>query len=173
MAKKIVTVETKSILFSFGDAGDVTFELDKVSPEMLVQLALHGGSQKGGDSYASAKSACEGTDIDPNVWAREQCQATIDQIYAGDWSVRRAGGGTSVTDLARALAEVMPDVSEADAAERLADATKEDKAALRKHPAVKAVLERLRAERATAKAEAAEAAAGDTDGETISALLDF
>ena len=155
MAKKTVTVETKSIQFSFGDAGEVTFDLTKCSDEMLTQLALHGASQKGGDSYASAKSATDGTDIDPNEWALGQCQATIDQIYAGDWSVRRAGGGTSVTDLARALAEVMPDVNEAEAAERLADASKEDKAALRAHPAVKAVMERLRAERATAKAEAA------------------
>lgn len=168
MAKKTVSVETKTVEFAFGDAGEVTFELDKVSPEMLIQLALHGASQKGGDSYASAKSACEGTDIDPNVWAREQVQGVIEQIYANDWTVRRAGGGTAVTDLARALAEVMPDVSEADAAERLSDATKEDKAALRKHPAVKAVLERLRAERAAAKAEAAEAAAAD--GDAIPAL---
>lgn len=173
MAKKSVQVENKAVEFEFANAGIVRFELSKVSDEMLTQLALHGASQKGGDSYASAKSATEGTDIDPNEWAFEQCQATVDQIYAGDWSVRRAGGGATITDLVRALAEVMPDVTESDAATRLADASKEDKAALRAHPAVKAVLERLRAERAAAKAEAAEAAATDTDGSTIAALSDL
>ena len=171
MAKKIVVVETKSVTFEFGEAGSVVFDLSKVSDEMLTQLALHGASQKGGDSYAGAKAATDGTDIDPNEWAKSECQRVIDQIYAGEWSVRRAGSGPGITDLARALAEVMPDVTEADAAERLADATREDKAALRKHPAIKAVLERLRAERAAAKAEAAEAAAGDAEVPSIDDIL--
>lgn len=163
MAKKIVSVENKTVTFDFGEAGEVVFDLSRVSPEMLTRLALHGASQKGGDSYASAKSATEGTDIDPNEWAKGQCEAAVEQVYNDDWSVRRAGGGSQITDLARALAEVMPDVSEADAAERLSDATKEEKASLRKHPAIKAVLERIRAERAAAKAAQAEAAAGDAD----------
>ena len=138
---------------------------------MLIQLALHGASQKAGDSYASAKSATDGTDIDPNDWAMEQCAATIEQLYNDDWSVRRAGGGTTITDLARALAEVMPEVSESDAAARLADASKEDKAALRSHPQVKAVLERLRAERATAKAEAAAKSADTSDAPALADLF--
>lgn len=171
MAKKTVSVETKSVSFEFGDAGTVIFDLSKVSDEMLTQLALHGASQKGGDSYAGAKSATDGTEIDPNEWAKSECQRVIEQIYAGEWTVRRASGGPGVTDLARAIAEVMPDFSEADAAERLADASKEEKAALRKHPQIKAVLERLRAERAAAKAESAEAAAADTDAPSLSDLL--
>ena len=162
MAKKIVSVETKSVSFDFDSFGSVTFDLSKVSPEMLVQLALHGASQKGGDSYASARAQTEGTEVDPNQWAFEQCQATIDQIYSGDWSVRRASSGPTVNDLVRALVEVLG-ADESDAAERLSDATKEEKAALRKHPAIKAVLERLRAERAAAKADAAEKAA-DQEG---------
>ena len=171
MAKKTVAVETKSVSFDFGDAGTVVFNLSKVTDEMLIQLALHGVSQKGGDSYAGAKAATDGTDIDPNEWAMLECQGTIDQIYAGDWSVRRAGSGTTVTDLARALAEVLPDWTESDAAQRIADASKEDKAALRAHPDVKAVLERLRAERATAKAEAAAIVATETDGPSLQDIL--
>lgn len=168
MAKKTVSVETKTVVFEFGEAGNVTFDLSKVDDAMLTQLALHGASQKGGDSYAGAKSATDGTKIDPNEWAKAECQRVVEQIYAGEWTVRRASGGPGVTDLARALAEVMPDVTEAEAAERLADASKEDKAALRKHPQIKAVLERLRAERAQAKAEAAEAAAGEAEPLPIS-----
>lgn len=163
MAKKTVSVETKSVTFDFDDAGSITFDLTQVSDEMLIQLALHGASQKVGDTYAGAKAATEGTDIDPNEWAKGEAEAAIGQIYNDDWTVRKTGSGTGVTDLARALAEVMPDVTEQDAATRLADASKEDKAALRKHPAVKAVLERLRAERAAAKAESAEAAADASD----------
>lgn len=171
MAKKTVSVETKSVVFEFGEAGSVVFDLSKVSDEMLTQLALHGASQKGGDSYAGAKTATDGTSIDPDEWARNECQRVVEQIYAGEWTVRRASGGPGITDLARALAEVMPDVTEAEAAERLAEASKEDKAALRKHPAVAAVLQRLKAERAAAKLEQAEAAAADSDLQTLSGLF--
>ena len=162
MAKKQVAVETKSVSFSFDEAGSVTFDLTKVSDEMLTQLALHGASQKVGDTYAGAKSATEGTSIDPNEWALGEAAAAIEQIYSGDWTVRRAGSGPGITDLARALSEVYG-ISEAEAAEKLGEAEKDDKAAIRKIPQVKAVLERLRAERATAKAEAADAASDETD----------
>lgn len=171
MAKKIVSVETKSVTFDFGDSGSSVFDLSKVSAEMLTQLALHGASQKGGDSYASAKSATEGTDMSPEDWAKSQVDGVIEQLYNDDWSVRRAGGAGSITDLARALSEVMDDVDEAAAAARLTDASKEDKAALRAHPQVKAVLERLRAERAMAKADAAETAATADDVTPLSELF--
>ena len=163
MAKKIVAVETGTVTFDFGEAGSVVFDVNKCSEEMKLQLMLHGASQKVGDTYAGAKQATDGTEIEPEVWAHGEAVAAVDKIYAGDWNVRRASGGPGITDLARALAEAMPDVTEAEAAERLADASKEDKAALRKHPKIKAVLERLRAERAAAKAEAAEAAAGEAE----------
>lgn len=160
MARKTIDVVAQTVVFDFDEAGTVGFELSRCTPEMVIQLALHGLSQKAGDAYAGAKAATDGTAIDPNVWAMQQAADTIEQVYAGNWTVRTPGAGAAISDLARALAEVMPDVTEAEAAERLSEASKEDKAALRKHPAVKAVLERIKAERATAKAAAAEAAAG-------------
>jgi hypothetical protein len=67
---------------------------------MFVRLALHGASQKGGDSYAGAAEA-----ENPMAWARDAIKATIDQILAGDWRVVGVGG-PRVTLLARALARV-------------------------------------------------------------------
>lgn len=168
MAKKTVDLESKTVTFDFDDgATPVVFELGRCSKAMLVQLALHGGSQKGGDSYASAKKVCADTDIDPVAWSREQVEGVIDQLYNDDWTVRVPGAGVA-TDLATALAEAVNcEMSEAIA--RLSEASKEDRAALRKHPDIAAVLARIKSERASAKADAAAAKAGT--GEDLSAFM--
>lgn len=172
MAKKVISVETKSVSFDFDEAGIVTFDLSKVSDEMLIQLALHGASQKIGDNYAGAKAATDGTEIDPNVWSFGQAESARDQIYSGDWNVRRAGGGAgAVSDLARAVAEAFPDYSLEEAVAKIADCSKEEKAALRKFPAIAVVLERLKAERAAAKLERLEAEAADADSTTVMDIL--
>ncbi len=152
MAKKTVSLETKSVGFDFGEAGSVEVGLDQFDAEIVTRLALHGLSQKCGDSYASAKKATEGTDIDPAVWARGQVEAVVEQLVKKDWTTRTPGAGGAVTDLATALAEVVGCPVE-EAVARLADAEKEEKAGLRKHPDIAAVLSRIKAERAAAKAQ--------------------
>jgi len=152
MAKKIVDLSAQTVTFDFGDGNVETFQLSECSEEMKIQLALHGASQKGGDSYASAKKTCADTGIDPVAWSQEQASGVIKQLYDDDWTVRTPGAGTS-TDLAVAFEEVT--------GSPLADGLeKEDKAALRKHPDIAAVLARIKRERAEAKEKAAEAKVG-------------
>ncbi len=146
MAKKVTDVIAQTVTYDFGDGNVETLELSKCSPEMLTLLALHGGSQKVGDSYASAKKTCEGTEIDPVAWSQEQAASVIGQIYADDWTVRTPGTA-AITDLMVAFEEVtgqelMPDLD--------ADAKK----ALRAHPDIAAVLARIKSERAEKKAKA-------------------
>jgi len=166
MAKKSIDVENQTVTFDFGDGRVETFTLSGISDEMKIQLALHGASQKIGDSYASAKSQTEGTEIDPSDWSQGQAAGVIAQLLADDWTVR-AAGTSAVTDLATALAEAA-DCSVDEAVTRLVDADADEKKALRKHPGIAAVLARIKSERATAKLAQAEAKA-----ETGSDLSDF
>ena len=158
MTKKAINTESKTVTFDFGDETFETFDLSGVSDEIVTQLALHGASQKIGDSYAGAKAACAETGIDPTDYARGQVQGVIGQLLAGDWTVRTPGGQT-VTDLANALSEAVGCPLE-DAISRLADADADDKKALRAHPDIAAVLARIKSERAAVKAATAEAKAG-------------
>ncbi len=158
MTKKSINTESQTVVFDFGDDTIETFDLTAVTPEIMVQLALHGASQKIGDSYAGAKAACAESDIDPVDYAIGQVQGVIKQLLEGDWTVRTPGGQT-VTDLANALAEAVGCPLE-DAIARLTDADAEDKKALRAHPDIAAVLARIKSERAAKKAAEAEAKAG-------------
>ena len=67
---------------------------------MLVRLALHGASQKGGDSYAGAAN-----EQDPMAYAKASVEETLAGIMSGVWRVT-IGGGPRVTLLARALARI-------------------------------------------------------------------
>ena len=51
--KKSVSVENESVTFGF-EGNSVEFRLDQLSGEMITRLALHGLSQKLGDSYADS-----------------------------------------------------------------------------------------------------------------------
>ena len=50
--KKKIDVEAKTVTFTFEDDSTQVLELGNLTPEMQTQLALHGLSQKAGDSYA-------------------------------------------------------------------------------------------------------------------------
>lgn len=158
MAKKTVDLETQTVTFDFGDGRVETFQLSDCSDEMKIQLALHGASQKTGDSYASAKSQTEDTDIDPSVWSQGQAAGVIAQLYADDWTVRTPGTAAA-TDLATALAEAVGCELQ-QAVDRLAETEKDEKSALRKHPDVAIVLARIKSERAAAKLATAETKEG-------------
>lgn len=161
MAKKIVNLENKTVTFEV-DGNEAVFELDRCSPEMVIQLALHGASQKGGDSYAGAAAAVKDSDMSLTDYILTTVQGVIDQLYNDDWTVRVGGAGPRITDLARALAEAYG-VSEAEAAEKVGEIDADTKKAVRKHPAIKPILDRLAAERAAAKAEESEKAAGEAE----------
>ena len=160
MAKKVVSVEKQTVTFDFGDGRVETFTLNEMSDEMKIQLALHGASQKIGDSYASAKSQTEDTEIDPADWSQQQSAGVIKQLLADDWTVRTPGSA-AVSDLMAAFEEVT-------GKELTPDLGKDDKASLRKHPEIAAVLARLKSERADAKAKAMAAKAEGVEASDLS-----
>lgn len=160
MAKKIVSLETESVTFETG-MGSHTIELSELSPEMLKQCALHGISQKVGDSYANAKTATDDTEMTVEEYVEQCVVAGIQQLRDGDWTIRTGTAGPRVTDLARAIAEATGE-SEETVAEKLADADSDTKKALRADPAVAPILARIRAERAAKKAKEAESQTGES-----------
>jgi hypothetical protein len=143
---------TFSIVFTDGAQSEV--ELDSLPSHIVRILALHGLSQKLGDSYASVKGNV--------VEAKEKYEAVLNQLRAGDWKKSRAEGeGTSrVTELAAAIARLRnAPVEKANAL--IAAASAEQKKAWQGNAQVKALIAVIRAEKAQAKAEKAQAAAGD------------
>lgn len=72
--------------------------LSDLSKDMLARLALHGLSQKIGDSYAGAADA-----ENPTQYIKDAIRETIQQVVNGEWRVT-SPGGIRVSLLARALA---------------------------------------------------------------------
>ena len=152
--KKVKFCEKSSegtvVSFKFGNGTTLSIDLNDVPEETVSDLAIHGASQKIGDSYASA-----GGDY---AFAIASAEKVIENLLAGLWgSARAAGEGKkSSGELATALAALQgKDVAEVAAS--LETATDEQKKALRAHPAVKAKIAELRA----AKAQEALAKAGE------------
>ena len=143
--------------FKFGNDTVVSVDLSELSEEMQQELMIHGALQKIGDSYSSA-----GGDFAFGIAAAEK---VIENLRNGAWGSTRAGSGESKKssgELATALASLQgKDVATVVAA--LEAATDEQRKALRAHPAVKAKIAELRAE----KAKEALAKAGE------GALLNF
>jgi hypothetical protein len=145
-----------------------TFDLTKISAEMLERLALHGASQKIGDSYAGAKDSGE----DPLAYAKAAIQDTIKQLYSKEnggndtWSVARSGSGAPRTSiLIQAYAQVKG-VSIEDAQETIGALNDDEKKVVAGTKKVAAAMAQIRAEAAAAKARklAAEAAKEDEEG---------
>ena len=65
--KKSVSVENESVTFGF-EGNDVEFRLDQLPSEMVVRLALHGLSQKLGDSYADSTKVTDPEKAATDVW---------------------------------------------------------------------------------------------------------
>lgn len=155
MTKKAIDTAARTITFDLEDGSEpIVFDATKAPQAIREHAELHGFSQKIGDSYAGAAAAVEeGLYETPEAFIRDQIQRASEQLLSGDWNTRSGGaGGARVTDLAVALAEALGQPLE-DCVQRLDEASKEEKASVRKHPQVAAILSRIRAERAAAKAE--------------------
>jgi hypothetical protein len=139
------------------------FELTKVpgaetlDPNTMAgRLAIHGASQKIGDSYAGVAK-----ETDPLAMAKANVKDTIAQLYAGTWRVN-AGGGPRVNDLAVAISRVTGEPLEGEdgCIAYVAAMSEDDKKAERAKPKIKAALAAIAAEKAIERAKkAAEAAA--------------
>lgn len=99
--------EPAGVSFAFPDGHVETIRLSDLPRDMVERLAVHGLSQKGGDSYASA-----GSEENPLGAAKEWLKATLDDLRKGAWRVTTAGGFRA-TMLAKALARVTGQTIEA------------------------------------------------------------
>ena len=171
---KTVDVEARTVTFAAigtdAEGNEKTlfsrvFDANKVKPEILLRLALHGASQKVGDSYAGA-----GADdvADPLAFTQECVEETIKQLEAGDWRVG-ATGGPRVSDLAVAIAQLTGKPIE-EVSETLKTATDEQKKALRKDPRIAAAIAGIVAAKAAARAAKLAEGAEKAEGGLLDAL---
>lgn len=152
MLKEVILSETEggypSVRFDFRNGKTRSFTVDKLIP----QFAAHGASQKIGDETAGED------DVDDMVLAVDEI---IDRLNAGEWAVKREGGGfAGVSILMRALME-HTGKDEATIKAFLKPRSHAEKLALRAHGPVKAIVERLEAEKAAKAAGAAKVNAGE------------
>lgn len=153
MAKKATKAITDTgVGIDFENGEHLTVKLTQCSEEIVRRLALHGLSQKLGDSYAGAE-ADEAYGLAENVAQR---------LIAGDWQAARAsGGGTSrVSALVEALATATGKTID-EALAVIKEMSDDQKKQLRAHPSVTSELAKIAATKAAAKAEKAAVAAQD------------
>lgn len=152
-AKKFLTKLTpedvggkpRSVVFVLGNGVQVVGCLDDYTPAMVERLALHGLSQKIGDSTSGF---AKDRDFHSAFGAM---QTTEDNLRRELWS-NRTGGGTS--DLVQALAELQK--IELEQAQAMVDAMHEEQlATIKKHPAVKDAIAKIVAKRAKEAAKGA------------------
>lgn len=82
-AHKVVDMRARVVRWYFADGASATVGLDAFKEELQLAFALHGISQKFGDSYASATTVAE---------ARNAFDDLYDQLQNGDWEKKREGG---------------------------------------------------------------------------------
>lgn len=158
IAKKTVTCDgvTGRVQFDFMDGTTQRYGLNDLSEEMVIRLAVHGLSQKLGDTYAGATSVKE---------AKGMVEELFTAMVNGDWTIKGERTGTGGI-LAEALSVVTGQPLEA-CAEKLREMEEEQTKALKKNPQIKAVIAEINLERAKAKAKAT----ATDEGEDLSALF--
>lgn len=150
IAKKAVDEKAERVTFGFMDGEKLACNLQDLPDDMIRKLALHGLSQKVGDSYASATSIDEAKQNARSVWGN---------LVAGVWATKAARGGKFVEALARVTGKGYDECLAA-----WSGMDDKQKAELKKHPQMKKAIAEIEAENA---ARAAEAASGE-EAEAIS-----
>lgn len=132
----------EGVCFKFEDGSITDVKLEDFTHEMVVELAIHGLSQKLGDSYASAMNVTE---------AIQKFQITLEHLEAGDFNskARNSTGGVLAEALQRATSKPMEDVIAL-----LARMSEDDKKDLKTKPQIKSHLADIASEKATARAKA-------------------
>ena len=98
VAHKRIDAEGKSVTWYWADGSVNVVSLARFSEAIQLAYALHGLSQKLGDSYAS----CDGLEDSKTAMLE-----LLDQLEGGDWEKKREGGAKESGGLlARACAEV-------------------------------------------------------------------
>ncbi len=141
MAKIANKVKTpQSVTFTFEDKAGTTYEikLADFSDTIVQALAVHGISQKLGDSYSGITSVSE---------AIEKFEDTIANLKAGNFNVRASGSGNQL--LAEAVARIKG-LEVEEASKLLKDLDEEAIGKLKKHSTVKQTIVIIKGERASA-----------------------
>lgn len=139
---KAVDTENRTVTFYVKNGQMIVVELDKISEANQLRLALHGISQKVGDDAAG---------IDEPDDVAVALESMRDRLYGGEWSAERTKGEFSgVSDLVKAIVEVTGKAVES-VREGVKKMSAQEKAAVKANTRVKAVLDRLEAERLAKK----------------------
>ena len=134
----------RQVSFILGNGEKVVGDLDKFPADIVERLAIHGLSQKVGDSTSNLSKT---RDFHAAFGAMQEI---VDNLEKGLWSVR---GGNSTSDLVAALADLQG--SDTETVQAAIDAASEEQVAeLRKHPQIRAKILELQAERQKALAKA-------------------
>lgn len=141
IAKKVLV--DGGVRFEFADGSEMVAKLRDLPQEIVDRLAIHGLSQKIGDSYAGAND--KGWSV---ADCRDQALNVLNNLIDG---VFNAGGGSTGGILAEAVAALTG--KDLDEVREVIRAMSEDQVkALRKRVDVKAEVARIQAERAQARA---------------------
>lgn len=151
------------VTFKFPDDTEQSLDLSTLSPDVIMRLAIHGASQKIGDSFAGAAS-----EENPLAYAKGRVADVMKQLQNAEWRVTVAGGPRA-TLLARALARITGEDLE-DCIEVVENLEDEQKKALRKDPRIKQASADIKLEDAQ-KAKERAAAAGGVDNADAQADL--
>lgn len=146
LTPEMVGGKPRTVRFVLGNGVEVQGCLDNYSQEMFEKLAIHGLSQKIGDS---ASGFSKDRDFHGAFGAM---QGVEDNLRAGLWASK---GGSGTSDLVAVLADLQG-ASLEDAQAAVDKMTEDQLAAVRKHPAVKKGIADLQAARAAELAKAAE-----------------
>lgn len=144
VATKDTDAETGTLDVAFSTGETLQVALADLPENIRLELALHGLSQKVGDSYASVKGDA--------VAAYAAAKKVIEQLLAGEWRTARAAGeGKSrVSELAEAIAR-LKNVEVSVAAAAVAKAPEETLKLWRSNAKIKAIIAEIRAEKAAAR----------------------
>jgi hypothetical protein len=144
IATKALDFDTSSVEFNFSDGTVESVALADFPEDIQAHFALHGISQKLGDSYASSKG-----DV---AVAKASFASAVALLKGGEWRAGRAEGDAKprTTELAEAIARIKGKTV-AEIVTFLSTASEEQRKTLRSNDRVKAVIAVLRAEKAQAR----------------------
>lgn len=154
MAKIANKVLVKNgVRFDFLNGVTITALVDTFPENIVKRLAVHGLSQKIGDSYASAETMEE---------AVANARAVLNNLAADLWATKTVRGGKIVEALVRVTGKSYDECLKV-----WIGMDDNAQSAVKKHPDIKAALAAIEAERAKALANAA----SDEKGTDLGALF--
>ena len=140
--------------FKFGNGETLTIDVSTLDESIQTNLMIHGALQKIGDSYAGAAGDYE--------FAISNAKKVIQNLLDGNWKAAREAGEAKprTGELAEAIARIKS-IDIADAQALVDGLSEEQRKAVRGKDSVKAVIAKIRFEKAQAKAAKAEGADAD------------